>query len=302
LLVEEVSGRPAVPRWGGEGWPLSPELARRLYLLRVQAAEALRDGPANLAALLRRDYGLGDAAAEALTAFFVRQECVSEIPDGSAVLVEAVAAGEAVSYYLHTPLNRTGNDALARVAAHRLARDHGRACTSIVADLGLSLHVRGRLPDVPDLMRALLSADGFDAALDAALVDSAVLRERFRRVALTGLMLLRNPLGRRRQVGGPDWGERRLFDQVRAHDGDFVLLRQAAREVRADPCDAAAARGFVEELPRRALRCRWLTRPSPFVEGWTQLAPGPAEAVETPAEALQRLHATLTGEGEPPID
>jgi ATP-dependent Lhr-like helicase len=302
LLVEEVSGRPAVPRWGGEGWPLSPELARRLYLLRVQAAEALHDGPANLAALLRRDYGLGDAAAEALTAFFVRQECVSEIPDGSAVLVEAVAAGEAVAYYLHTPLNRTGNDALARVAAHRLARDHGRACTSIVADLGLSLHVRGRLPDVPDLVRTLLSADGFDAALDAALADSAVLRERFRRVALTGLMLLRNPLGRRRQVGGPDWGERRLFDQVRAHDGDFVLLRQAAREVRADPCDATAARGFVEELPRRALRCRWLPRPSPFVEGWTQLAPGPASAVETPAEALQRLHASLTGEGEPPID
>src|SRR5205814_3464855 len=33
LLVEEVGGRPAVPRWGGDGWPLSTELARRLYLL-----------------------------------------------------------------------------------------------------------------------------------------------------------------------------------------------------------------------------------------------------------------------------
>jgi len=28
-------------------------------------------------------------------------------------------------------------------------------------------------------------------------------------------MLLRNPLGRRRRVGGADWGERRLFEQVR---------------------------------------------------------------------------------------
>src|SRR5262249_14275120 len=35
LLVDEVLGRPVVPRWGGEGWPLSPELARRLYHLRI---------------------------------------------------------------------------------------------------------------------------------------------------------------------------------------------------------------------------------------------------------------------------
>src|SRR5262249_17730453 len=44
VYVEEVVGRPAVPRWGGDGWPLSVELARRLYLLRTRAAEALRDG------------------------------------------------------------------------------------------------------------------------------------------------------------------------------------------------------------------------------------------------------------------
>src|SRR5262249_29381601 len=52
LSVEEVSGRPVVPRWGGEGWPLSTELARRLYLLRVQAAESLREGPDALAQML----------------------------------------------------------------------------------------------------------------------------------------------------------------------------------------------------------------------------------------------------------
>src|SRR6185437_83354 len=51
LRVEEVIGRPIVPRWGGEGWPLSTELARRLFLLRVQAAEALREGSDALAHL-----------------------------------------------------------------------------------------------------------------------------------------------------------------------------------------------------------------------------------------------------------
>jgi ATP-dependent Lhr-like helicase len=296
LLVEEVAGRPRVPRWGGEGWPLSTELARRLYLLRVQAAEALREGPDGLAGVLRRDYGLEGAAVDVLVDYFQRQEGLSEVPDATACLVEAVAAEQGADYYVHTPLNRLGNDALARAAVYRLARDHGRSATSVVADLGFALTVPGGLGDVPEeQLRTLLRAEDFDADLDAALADSLALRERFRRVALTGFMLLRNPLGRRPRVGGGDWGERRLFDQVRARDPDFVLLRQAAREVRADCCDVPAARDFVRDLGRRSLRCRWLPHVSPFVEAWTQTGLGGVGSVETPAEALRRLHAALMG-------
>src|SRR5262249_31081789 len=44
LIVDEVFGWPPAPHWHGEGWPLAPELARRFYLLRGQAAEMLREG------------------------------------------------------------------------------------------------------------------------------------------------------------------------------------------------------------------------------------------------------------------
>jgi ATP-dependent Lhr-like helicase len=296
LSVEEVSGRPVVPRWGGEGWPLSTELARRLYLLRVQAAEGLREGKDTLTRLLRRDYVLDDAAALKLADFFERQECVSEIPDMTSCLIEAITHDGGADYYIHTPLNRLGNDALARVAVHRLARDCGRSASSIVADLGFALLVQGHIGEnesVAEALRKLLAAPSFEADLDAALEDSATLRERFQRVAQTGLMLLRQPLGQTRRVGGRDWGARRLFDKVQAHDRDFVLLRQARREVRAELCDTAAAGEYVRELERRPLRCRWLSYPSPFVESWTQMAAGAAESVETPDEALLRLHATL---------
>jgi ATP-dependent Lhr-like helicase len=294
LLVEEILGRPVVPRWAGQGWPLASELARRLYLLRVQAAEALRDGPAALAALLRRDYGLDEPAAAALVAHFHRQECVSEVPEPAACLVEAVPHEAGADYYVHTPLNRSANDALARVAVLRLARDLGRSAASLVADLGLALLVRGGdLP--PDALRRLFAADGFEADLERALADSVLLRERFQRAALVGLMLLRNPLGRRQRVGGPDWGQRRLFEQVAADEPEFVLLRQAWREVRGECCDVPAARAFLDALPRLTLRCRWLARPSPFVESWTQLAAGPVGSVESPDEVLRRLHAALTG-------
>jgi Lhr-like helicase len=268
-------------------------------VLRVQAAEAQRDGPAALAALLGGQYGLQPDAAAVLVSYFERQEALSEIPDTDSCLVEAVGGAAAAEYFVHTPLNRLGNDALARVAVHRLARDRGQAAASVVADLGFSLQVHGDLgaagESVPDVLRKLLDARGFEADLDAALAGSAALRERFRRVAVTGLMLLRNPLGQRRRVGGRDWAERQLFEQVRAQAPDFVLVRQALREVRSDLCDAGAALRFAEELPRRAVRCRWLPRPSPFAEAWTQPDAGAAETVETAAEALQRLHAALTG-------
>ncbi len=297
VLVSEAAGRPATPRWGGDGWPISPELARRLFLLRGQAADALRDGPPSLAEMLRRDYGLDGEAAVLLVDYFQRQECVSEIPDATSLLVEEVRSDQGTDYYLHTPLNRKGNDALARVAVHRLARDRDQPAATVVADLGLVLRLRGALDDPPALIRTMLNAAAFGADLDAALADGPALRRRFGHVALTGLMLLRNPLGRGRRVGGRDWGERRLFDQVRARDADFVLLRQAAWEIRVDLCDLDAALRYAEDLGRRPIRCRRLSRPSPFAEGWTQAADGPVEPLETPGEVLRRLHAALMGQG-----
>lgn len=298
LIVEEVFGRPAVPRWSAAGLGLSPELARRLYLLRVEAAEALRSGPEALTRLLREDYGLAEPAVQALAAYFEEQERLSEIPDIRTLLIEIVPRQGAADCYLHTPLNRAGNEALTCVAVRRLSR-LGRATFSLVADLGLHISFAGAEPP-PEAWRELLSAEAFDADLTEALRDGLALRERFARVAQTGLMLLRNPLGGRRpRVGGPAWGERRLFDLVRAADPEFVLLRQAERELLSQGYDGAAARHFAETLPRLTIRCRCLPRLSPFVEAWTQVAPGPMETTETPAEALQRLHASLVGPGGP---
>jgi ATP-dependent helicase Lhr and Lhr-like helicase len=298
LVVEEVAGRPAVPRWAGDPWPLSAELARRLYVLRVQAAEALLLGPEALGELLARDYGLRGAAAEALVSFFMRQEAVSEIPDVATCLVECVRLGGVVEHYVHTELNRAGNDALARVAVYRLGRDLRRTGGSFVADLGFMLWLEGGDGLGPEPLRRLLDPARFEADLAEALAASQTLRERFRRVALTGLMLLRNPLGRRRRVGGPEWGARQLFDEVRAAEPGFVLLRQALREVQEEGCDGPAARAFADSLGRRELRCRWLADMSPFAWGWTQMAPGAVEQTEDPADALRRLHSLLT-DGQP---
>jgi ATP-dependent Lhr-like helicase len=275
ILVEERAGRPAVPRWGSDGLPMSQEMAGRLYLTRIHAVEVLRDGPLALAVFLRDEMGLSRAAALKLVDFFCEQETASEIPDRETCLVEIVVTDYTTEYYVHTPLDRAGNDALARVVVARLGKVRSGTITSIVADLGFMVSVNGR----PDLdaacWRSLLALDGFEADLSSALVDSISLRERFHKVALVGLMVLRNPLGGRRKVGGADWAERRLFDQVRRQDPGFVLLRQAEREVREECCDAALAQDFLGQLSAWTIKLRQLAAVSPFARFWSQAVPGP---------------------------
>jgi ATP-dependent Lhr-like helicase len=296
VVVDEVIGRPVTPRWLAQGWSTSAELARHLYLLRTRAAEVLRDGPKALTKLLREEYGLGNAAIYMLAEYFYLQEIHSEIPDGVTLLIECVLGESQTNYYLHTPLHQPANQALAQVVVARLASKRQIQASSVVADLGFVLTVQDSNGLTPDDFRDLLASEGFAADLESALANSEILRERFQRLAHTGLMLLRQPLNGRRRVGGRNWAQRRLFDQVRAKEPDFVLLRQAMGEVLMENCDLPAAIAYVDTLARLTIRCRRLNQPSPFAQHWTQVRDGPDDAVLNPTAALERLHAELHGE------
>ena len=58
---------------------MSPELAQRIHLFRLEAAEAARDSEASLQILLNGDYGLGAAACGVVRQLLAEQEAVSEV-------------------------------------------------------------------------------------------------------------------------------------------------------------------------------------------------------------------------------
>lgn len=295
VIVHEVVGRPQTPRWIGEGPPLSTALAQRLYLLRARAAEALRESPSALRQILEVEYELSGNAIVELLSFFEQQEAVSEIPEAGVLLIEGMTNDFGADYYLHTPLNRAGNDALARVITLRLSRVN-RQCETLIADLGLAVNLRDRGELLtPEDWRTLLDGKEFEADLRDSLAGSFSLRSRFQRIAYTGLMLLRHPIGRQRRVGGRDWAERRLCEQVQATHPGFVLLRQAEREVQEEVVQLESAKKWLKNLPSVTLRCRWLNSPSPFVAGWTQILEGESDPMLTAEESLQRFYESLMG-------
>ena len=289
MLVDEVLGRPEVPRWHGAGPPMSNELARRLYLFRAAAGEALREGPTRLDRFLRGDFHLEAAAAASLSRWLTLQETISEIPDLRTVLIEALAYPGHVEYCIHTPLPSLANHALARVVTRRLAERAGAHATPLVADLGFLLVIESATTIDPDQWRVLLAADGLADDFLATLRDGPLLRERFSMVAQTGLMALRSLNGPKRRGGSKPWALERLFDRVRLLAPDCVLLRQAEREVAESGCDLPTATAFAAELARMQIRLRWLAEPSPFAD--SLLASQTRNA--TPDLALERLQAEL---------
>jgi ATP-dependent Lhr-like helicase len=112
-------------------------------------------------------------------------------------------------------------------------------------------------------------------------------------------MVLRNPEGGRRRVGGLLWVSQRLYPLVRAACPDHPLLRETRREVLDDLLDTPAALAWLSGRP--GVRLRRLDGPSPFASAWIEPGAGAGAGsvggdhlrFESPAQALLRLHARL---------
>ena len=281
LVVDEVFGRPLAPRWLGIGVPTSRDLARRIFLFRAQAAEMLRDGDQALLDWLAREHGLSPGCGEAIAEYVQAQERWSEVPTLSSLLIECVSMQACTEFFVHTPLPRSANEAIARVLLHRWRRPGRAQAMAVAADLGLYVLAPTAEAIAPACWREALSPAHFADDFREHLAGCDLLAQQFARVAATGLMVLRNPAGRQRKVGGKDWAERRLFDQLCQRDPDFVLLRQAEREVMSKTCDVPAALEFARTTAELPIRVRQLDGPSPFGEA---LLGNDQSAVKPPLE------------------
>ena len=298
--AKATGGEPALPRWTSDRQGLTAELAAELAAFRAEAARRLVDGAQALRAWLCDHHGLDPGAAAVLIALFEAQERLSEIPSPDTLLVEEYPHDEGLTCTFHAPLCRAACEALGRATAARLGRRFGRDLTLATADLGWSI----RLPE-----GARLAPEDLGPLLDPASLADDVLEgldrgelpaRRFRHVAATALMVLKNPEGGRRRVGGLLWVSTRLYPLVRAACPDHPLLRETRREVLDDLLDTPAALAWLARRP--ALRFRVLEGPSPFAEAWVEPGAGAAAPdqmggeslrFESPSSALRRLHARL---------
>jgi ATP-dependent Lhr-like helicase len=296
-VIARASGEePNLPRWSSDRQALSRELAADLAVFREEAARRLEeDGPTALRGWLIEALELEPTAAAVLIELFELQGRVSEIPRADALLVEDWPSPleEAWVFAFHAPLNRSACEALGRALCARIGRLCGRDASLRVADLGWSIAVPADAGFDPGKIGALLSPDRLEDDVIDGLDRGELLASRFRHVASTALMVLRNPEpGRRVRVGGLSWVSRRLYPLVQATCPEHPLLREVRREVLNDRLDLPAAKAWLERKPR--LRLRSLDAASPFASAWIEPAAGESHQFESADDALRRLHARLT--------
>lgn len=295
IQAKSTGGEANLPKWTTDRQGLTSELAREVADFRSDAARRLAEGTASLFNWLCTVHMLSSTAAEVVVNLMESQERLSEVPGAADLLVEESPGEDGLVYSFHAPLGRSACEALGRATAARLGKRFGRDLALTAGDLGWSI----TLPDGAQLeaedIPPLVDSAGFDDDVLEGLDRGDLPARRFRYIAGTALMVLKNPEGGRRRVGGLLWVSQRLYPLVKAACPDHPLLRETRREVLEDLLDAPGALAWLATRP--TLRFRRLDCLSPFASAWVDPGSSLGDSVrfESPADALRRLHARLSG-------
>ena len=135
----------------------------------------------------------------------------------------------------------------------------------------------------------MLRAADFERDLFEGLRTSNLVRNMFRYVANTGLLVLRRVGGRSLRHGRLKWNSGRIFDRIAAADRNFPLLRETYRTVTRDLLDAPAAKAYLESIEGEP---RVLHPPaaSPFTFGIVTSSFGDAVVLDDRASMIEALH------------
>ena len=300
IHARNAGGEASLPVWHSDRQSLTSELAAEVAAFRDEAARRLAsEGPLALRAQLIESLDLDPLAAGVLAELIESQERMSQSPRATELLIEEFPTLDepGLTYAFHAPLNRAACEVLGRVVAARLGRRFGRDLALQVADLGWSI----RMPEDTSFSAAdldgLLAIDDFENDAIEGLDRGDLLAQRFRYVAATGFMVLKNPeRGRKVRVGGLNWVSSRLYPLVKAACPTHPLLRETRREVLEDLLDVPYALRWLQTGPSFVLRR--LQTISPFAAAWIMASADEALRFESPASALMRLHARMTTSGQ----
>jgi len=224
------------------------ELAREIDALRNGVADALRGGPRPALAYLKSRYGLDGVEAAHVVRYVAQQLALSAVPAEGRPVIELYRMDKRQTAVFHTMAGRRVNETLARVVGARLHARH-RVSSTLTSDDGgflVGLPARKTVPAAP--RAALLGADDFEADLLAALRAGAMLRQQFRYVANTGLLVLRRAGGRSIRGGALRWNAAKIFDRLWEAEPDFPLIRETIRVVTRELLDAPGALAYLERL------------------------------------------------------
>ncbi len=319
LIVEPHTGRPTVPQWSSHLRGIPPALAAEIHTLRNGVAQRLRassaitchpepfdklrtgsvEGPrvgsvrshieGSAHEYLRIRYGLEGLEAQHVVRYIGEQLALSDVPDATHPIIEIYRIDGKQCAVFHTGAGRRINETLARAVATRIF-------WKIRANIQLTTDDNGFLLTLPPeksmqdaTWMSLLHPHDFERDLLAGLRSSHLLRNHFRYVANTGLLVLRRAGGKTLRRKALSWNAQRIFERIFAADRDFPLLRETLRAVTRDLLDAPGALAYLEAI-EHPIRLLHPAAASPFTFGIITSSFGDAVMLDDRSDMVEALH------------
>ncbi|UNQ72983.1 ATP-dependent helicase [Infirmifilum sp. NZ] len=265
--------KPTIPAWFSEMLPLSYDLALKIAEFRGQMFQWIESGRDldEIKRYLKRECKVDDNSAEAIVGYFLemyyflRSLGVKQYPSDKVILVEKWRDDQGrIHQVFHTLVGRRTNDALSHALAYIATKKTGSNIGIALHDNGFALiYPRGVEPKV-----ALtdLKPEELEDVLKKSIINTELMRRRFRHVATRGLMILRNYKGHEISVEKQQMSASTLLRVVKKWE-DFPILKETFREILEDYMDIAHAREILEKVHRGEIaivETSILDTPSPF--------------------------------------
>lgn len=204
-----------VARWGGTQMPLSTELADSV----LDTLDAWRDKTINTPEL------------NAINHVLAIQDQWSHLPGANDFLIEAVTTGKTHSLFCFPFAGRLANEGLAMVVSARLTRSMPMTVEIQMNDYGFELQSPNKFPLDEPTLRNLFKADDLLADILEAINTGEIAKRKFRDIArISGLIFDGYP-GRSKSARQVQASSGLIFEVLKEHDSDNLLLDQSRREV-----------------------------------------------------------------------
>jgi ATP-dependent Lhr-like helicase len=283
---------PTIPSWFSEMLPLSFDLSLEIERFRGLMDDLFtKKKSKNEIKKFIDDYLYVDKyAVDSIYRYFYEQFNYCQIPSDKKLVIEHYNDDKFNYYIFHSLFGRRVNDVLSRAIAFAVARQQHRDVEIGINDNGFYLRTEKKILIIKAL-DALKSKD-LRKLCEMAIENTEVLKRRFRHCATRALMILRSYKGHYKRVGRQQVSSMILMNAVKRLNPNFVILKEAKREVLEDLMDIYNATLVLRWIEDRRLKLQEIHTkvPSPFAfnlvaQGYTDIM-----KIEDKTEFIKRMH------------
>ncbi|MCD6563378.1 MAG: ATP-dependent helicase [Thermoproteales archaeon] len=293
--------KPTIPSWFSEMLPLSYDLAIKIGMFRDQIFKWIKKGEINrIKNYIKRECKTNETATNAILNYFLQEYLylkrlgIKEFPSHKVILVEKYIDDMGRLYHIfHTLYGRRTNDALAHALGY-LASEKSRSNIGLaVHDNGFALiYPRGIEPKV-DIRN--LKSSKIEEILKKSIINTELMKRRFRHVATRGLMILRNYKGHEISVNKQQLSASTLLKVVKSFK-DFPILSETFREILEDYMDIEHAKEVIRGIEKKKIKVIELPIlhiPSPFAHNIVLEGLSDVVLLEDKRQILERFHEII---------